>query len=153
MTVMATERLAGRSLVSIELFDRLAARIAKTEGLEPTLAARVVDQALAFLGACAVHRGGPLSPSMMVDPGWHAFVLHTREYREFCQRVAGRFIDHMPTERTQVDTDRPGLALHRTVAAIRAIGYAVDDELWFRAGDADCTGCANGCHDDPPPMD
>jgi hypothetical protein len=28
------------------------------------------------------------------DPGWHTFVLHTRDYREFCRRVAGRFIDH-----------------------------------------------------------
>lgn len=147
MTVTATVRLTGRSLVTDELFDRLTARVMKDEGHDMAMAARVADQSLAFLGTCAAHRGQPLSPSRLVDPGWHAFILHTREYRTFCRRVAGRFIDHVPD-----GPGEPAADLGRTVATMRMAGYTVDDELWNASGNASCTGCVNGCHDDPPPV-
>jgi hypothetical protein len=92
------------------------------------------------------------SPSRLVDPGWHVFVLHTREYREFCRQIAGRFIDHVPTSDPPAQSGEHATVLRRTVAAILAAGYTVDTELWFSGGRADCTGCHNGCHDDPPPV-
>lgn len=149
MTSMMTEQLTGRSLVSETLFERLATRLVSEEGCSPMFAVRVMDQALAFLGTCVVHQGEPLSPSRAVDPGWHTFILHTRDYREFCQRMAGRFIDHVPTADMPAESGEPALVLRRTVAAMRRAGYLVDDVLWFSA--ADCTGCHGGCHDDPPP--
>lgn len=149
MTIAVQSRLTGRALVTPELFERLVARLV-ADGHEPPLAVRVMDQALAFLGTSAKHRGEPLSPSRNVDPGWHVFILHTRNYREFCRRVAGRFIDHVPTDDSRAGSGEPALALRRTVAAMRRAGYFVDDELWL--ADAKCTGCHNGCHDDPPPL-
>ncbi|PKM25318.1 MAG: hypothetical protein CVV09_11375 [Gammaproteobacteria bacterium HGW-Gammaproteobacteria-13] len=37
-----------------------------------------------------------LVPSKAVDAIWHAHILDTRAYREDCQQVFGRFIDHYP---------------------------------------------------------
>lgn len=37
-----------------------------------------------------------LVPSKVVDAIWHAHILDTRAYREDCQQVFGRFIDHYP---------------------------------------------------------
>lgn len=37
-----------------------------------------------------------LVPSKIVDAIWHAHILDTRAYREDCQQVFGRFIDHYP---------------------------------------------------------
>ena len=37
-----------------------------------------------------------LVPSKQVDTVWHAHILDTRAYREDCQQVFGRFIDHYP---------------------------------------------------------
>lgn len=37
-----------------------------------------------------------LVPSKTVDAIWHAHILDTRAYREDCQQVFGRFIDHYP---------------------------------------------------------
>ena len=37
-----------------------------------------------------------LVPSKAVDAIWHAHILDTRAYREDCNQVFGRFIDHYP---------------------------------------------------------
>ncbi|WP_087863907.1 hypothetical protein [Comamonas thiooxydans] len=35
-------------------------------------------------------------PSVLVDEAWHCFILCTREYRNFCEKYFGRFLDHAP---------------------------------------------------------
>ncbi|MBQ1027481.1 hypothetical protein [Micromonospora sp. C95] len=141
----------GRALVSDELFAQLFARIAHDyPELAPDLPASILDQALAFLGTCATTTG-LLGPSDLVDIGWHTFILHTREYADFCQRVAGRFIHHQPEPTSEEPPSGPepiGAPISRTVAAITAAGFAVDHELWGGRV-ADCTQCHAGCTDSP----
>jgi hypothetical protein len=151
MTGTVTELTTGSVLVPESLFTRLVDRIVADEKLDRGLAVRIMDQTLAFLGACGRHHDMPLAPSELVDIGWHVFILYTHDYAAFCQRVAGRFLHHLPT-----DIDDPTAAgdaahttLTRTVAAIEQAGFVVDSELWPSTGT--CTGCHNGCHDDPPP--
>ncbi len=152
MTTVLTSSTTGRALVSGVLFDRLVDRIVAEERLDRGLAERVVDQALAFLAACARNIGSRLAPSDMVDIGWHTFVLHTRDYADFCDRIAGRFLHHVPTSVGDLETS--GEAAHatlvRTMTAIERAGYAVDPALWPAVGD-NCSQCKNGCTDDPPP--
>lgn len=38
----------------------------------------------------------PFVPSLPLDSLWHAFILNTPRYREFCDRVYGRYLDHVP---------------------------------------------------------
>ena len=33
---------------------------------------------------------------LRIDDMWHIFILHTRDYAEFCHRYFGRFIHHEP---------------------------------------------------------
>jgi hypothetical protein len=117
------QRTYGRSLVSDELFDRLVRRIIADEHVEQRLAERIVDQTLAFLHACAKTPETPLRPSKAVDIGWHAFVMHTGAYAEFCDRVAGRFIHHEPDEFEPPAHARTTLA--PTVNTMRLLGLAV----------------------------
>lgn len=51
------------------------------------------------------YRGlGMLSPE--VDEVWHALILFTREYADFCQQAFGTFIHHVPrTSRTTLSAD------------------------------------------------
>jgi hypothetical protein len=35
-------------------------------------------------------------PSLPVDSIWHAFILNTPRYREFCEKVYGKYLDHLP---------------------------------------------------------
>lgn len=150
MSITTSTHRTGRSLVSDDLFHRLVDRIVQTERFERDLAERIMDQALAFLLACAANVGPPLAPSELVDIGWHTFLLDTGEYAAFCDRVAGRFIHHVPTDNKPVG-ESPGDVFTRTVTAMRSLGFRLDDALWPPAALGSCTGCHNGCHNDPPP--
>ncbi len=144
---MSSALVDGRSLISSGLFRRLTARIAEEHPeLAPEMPVRIMDQALAFLGTCAVATR-PVGPSELVDIGWHTFVLYTAEYAQFCARVAGRFIHHVPDDDPAVSTVRVKLA--DVVAAITAAGYRVDTELWPLETRSDCSQCHAGCHDTP----
>jgi hypothetical protein len=147
MTAIVTEHTLGRSAISAELFGRLVSRIVKDEQVEQQFAERIMDQALAFLAVCGLNSGEPLSPSELVDIGWHTFILHTIDYAEFCQCIAGRFIHHVPTG----SGNSVPQALTRTIEAIKVAGYSVDTDLWLNQRSGSCTGCHGGCHDDPPP--
>ncbi|MEV7026099.1 hypothetical protein [Kitasatospora sp. NPDC093558] len=155
---MSTERITGRTLVDDALFGRLVHRVVHEKDMEAQLAVRVVDQALAFLGACAANPGTRLSPSRLVDHGWHTFLMYTREYAGFCDRVAGRFLHHSPEDG---DVPVKGASIAATVAALAAVGFQVDAELWAMSaecsqgsggdgsdtsGSGSCSQCHQGCH-------
>ncbi|WKU07301.1 hypothetical protein [Micromonospora sp. HUAS LYJ1] len=139
----------GTSVVSPELFARLTDRIAKDHPELPDgMPARILDQALAFLAAAAVTTM-PIGPSNLVDIGWHTFILHTRDYAEFCDRIAGRFIHHEPEDGSEWPTapTTEAVPLTRAIDAIASAGFEIDRPLWH--GKADCTQCHAGCYDSP----
>ncbi|WP_203757078.1 glycine-rich domain-containing protein, partial [Catellatospora bangladeshensis] len=112
---------------------------------------RGVSQMVGFLAACAV-APEPLGPSTVVDRFWHAFIIRTRDYTDFCEKVAGRYIHHIPQDEREHDPRLPGtgsVIRSRTISAIEASGHAVDLEFWPELGATDCTQCYQGCHDSP----
>nr|WP_184905286.1 hypothetical protein [Amycolatopsis umgeniensis] len=129
MTI-AVEGFTGQGLIPGELFGRLVNRIAKEHDMPREFAVRIMDQALAFLRACGESDRAPLGPSELVDIGWHTFILYTRDYASFCERVAGRFIHHTPNDDGEGEKD-PEELIARTTEAIRSLGFAVDDDLWL----------------------
>ena len=137
-----------RDLISPRMFNQLVARVMADNGDDQSTAARITEQALAFLAACAANPSAGLAPSPEVDKGWHAFILHTADYAEFCDRVAGRFIHHLPDEPGE---EVSGAGVTVTVAAMCALGLSVDADLWGIAGacTSDCHQCHAGCHDSP----
>ncbi|MER6431608.1 hypothetical protein ABT272_28335 [Streptomyces sp900105245] len=143
--VICTDAL---TLVDPRVADRLTRRItADHPEVTESVARRIVGQAAAFIAASGRQPGQGLAPSKLVDYGWHAFILHTVDYAEFCQRVVGAFVHHVPTDD---DEEMPGGAQAtrgRTIAAMRDAGFAVDEELWPTM--ADCHQCHAGCHDSP----
>ena len=55
-----------------------------------------------YLCARATEPGGSGRLSMYpeilrIDDMWHVFLMHTREYADFCDRYLGRFVHHYPT--------------------------------------------------------
>ncbi|MEV4745164.1 hypothetical protein AB0K21_02185 [Streptosporangium sp. NPDC049248] len=139
-----------RTLISHDLFDRLTARIAVDHPAHAHQADIIMEQALAFLAACAANPGAGLGPSEQVDLGWHTFLMYTREYRDFCARVAGRFIHHTPDDISSETGAGGSLAV--TMAAMEAAGYRVDPVVWPASAECSsgrCNQCYAGCSDSP----
>ena len=134
------------TLVPAALFTKLAARVERDAKVDREHAERIMRQALAFLVACARNPEVPLSPSKAVDHGWHAFILHTREYADFCGRIAGHFIHHAPEDPGGERVDAVARN-ERTVEVMRRSGLPVDEELWdvgLAACSANCEKCCSG---------
>lgn len=65
-----------------------------------------------FLALKVFYPGVSLVPSKLVDKIWHAHILDTRAYREDCEKVFGRFIDHYPYFGINGDHDAHVLQYH-----------------------------------------
>lgn len=148
-TTTITPEAASPPLISADLRARLVARVQDDARTDRATAGRIIEDTIGFLGACALNPGARLVPSKLIDFGWHAFILHTREYAEFCERTAGRFIHHRPEVPGQAGTD--SATIGATVAAIRAAGFPADADLWTCGANCSgkCSQCYAGCHDDP----
>ncbi|AZK95657.1 MULTISPECIES: glycine-rich domain-containing protein [Streptomyces] len=115
--------------------------------LSDELGERGVGQLVAFL-ATAAKTSGRMTPSLRVDLFWHAFLLHSKPYAEFCASIGAGFIHHVP-DRNGHDPRAGRAAMARTRDTIRAAGHAVDPEFWPGDGAADCSQSYAGCSDSP----
>lgn len=148
-TVAERPAIDAGTLMSDELRATIAADVRhKFPNLTEDTALRGVGQMAGFLAASAASTR-PLSPSPLVDDYWHAFVLRTHDYAEFCRRNFGRFIHHQPGLLDREEHGGGKALRARTVDAIVAAGYVVDLEFWPELETANCSQCHASCHDSP----
>ena len=76
----------------------------------------------------------------------YQFILNTRDYAGFCDRVAGGFIHHVPDEFDAPVGRATTDVLGPTVDAIKTAGLPFHAELWL-GGDGRCSQCHAGCTD------
>ncbi|HWU05287.1 MAG TPA: hypothetical protein VN520_02585 [Streptomyces sp.] len=126
MTAVASHQRTGCSLVSDELFSSITEFVVAHFGQDWERARLQTDQALAFV-ATAATSSVPMMPSDDVDHAFHAFILHTKEYADFCHAHAGRFIHHNPRPGGK---GRPFDAVTASARAMKAAGFQVFDDLW-----------------------
>ena len=95
----------------------------------------VEDNYKRFLYALGqIHEGEMISPpSDDVDEFWHQHILDTRKYREDCENLFGRYIDHTPQltpeEQLQADARRQQIYRDRKI-----------DDTSFDGGGVGCGG-------------
>ncbi len=99
-----SNNLAKRKFLEMKGFDlsQVFAFMIR-EGYAETMesASCQMDGALQWLAAHAVKCHDPVPYVMLsgnVDNAWHAFLLNTRVYLEFCEKHVGFFIHHMPMD-------------------------------------------------------
>ncbi len=120
-------------------------RIADTLNVNGAEAALIFLEAKRFIWLCGVS-DEILVPSPTIDEGWHAFVLHTRDYAVFCEQYIGRFIHHQPHTRAERAVRKGGHdAYKRTQTLAREVFGSSLSNHW--AGHADsstnCSGSTN----------
>jgi len=86
-------------------------RMVVRENMEEVLARKLRLEFLSFASLGWV-TGKILSPSPLVDEFWHAFILFTDEYMEFCNKHFGHYLHHRPQDHSKIKTVRdsgPGM--------------------------------------------
>jgi hypothetical protein len=74
----------------------LARRVAKRCDVPLAKASGAVAAYKKYVGLHMMEPFNPHPMSGLVDEVWHEHILHTREYGDFCQRVVGWFLHHVP---------------------------------------------------------
>ncbi|MEG9884477.1 MAG: hypothetical protein V6Z86_07655 [Hyphomicrobiales bacterium] len=76
----------------------ILARYRREQGLADEIVKDHTRELIRFLALSATALNRKRSYGMMgtIDKLWHTFVIFTREYAGFCDKVAGRFIHHVP---------------------------------------------------------
>ncbi|MDT0306346.1 hypothetical protein RM780_05145 [Streptomyces sp. DSM 44917] len=110
-------------------------------------ARRIFAEALKFVDTAARFPTAFMTPSNVVDEGWHALILHTNLYENLCRRL-GRFVHHWPERPDARRHD--GHALAGTVALIEQAGHLVDGALWRGPGST-LVGVVANCSHTPKP--
>lgn len=133
-----------RSFVTPEVWDRQIKLLVRDYPFDSVMAERLFGQAIAYLITAMEKYGQGLEIGcgQLVDTAVHAFILDTVNYREFCQRYFGRFLEHVP----EIERKSDGTVV-RTAEVIAANGFQVDLPLW-EADFAKCSPCRPGddCH-------
>ena len=58
---------------------------------------QLIDEYLKFMRLMQLFPYRRFSPSEIVDQVWHEHILFTREYRAFCKKHFGKYVNHAPT--------------------------------------------------------
>lgn len=123
----------------------VAERLEREGLLAPDEIAEAIREFKCYLALVGLGHRGLAMASPKIDEVWHAFLLFTREYGEFCQAVFGEFIHHVPrTSRTPASAQSPdGFA-----DAYRRV-FGDPPRIWSRGaeqargadcGEGECTG-------------
>jgi hypothetical protein len=82
-------------------------------------------------------------PSLVVDKVWHEFILDTKSYRKFCDKVFSKYLDHNPSGKSTIEAEnRLKIAtFKKTFEITKNIQYptlpllfAIDEQLKVRGG-------------------
>ncbi|MGH3241012.1 MAG: hypothetical protein ACRDNL_11585 [Spirillospora sp.] len=137
----AMSATAPRDLISAGLFDRIVGRAAAEYCMPVELAERSLVQTLTMLHAIATHPGTAIHPPRVVDVTWHTLMLHTVDYVELCNRLAGHYLHHSPADGA-IDG---GAAVRESAATLRSLGYEIDEGLWAMIEATACENACSGC--------
>jgi hypothetical protein len=124
-------------------YPSIIKRISRERMVRKTTAARWLHETMKFLDLCA-GSAEELAPSKRVDHAWHEFLLHTREYEQWCHDRYRQYIHHTPMDSPDGD------AYGRTLDLLEARYGERDRKIWPRrkgsaGGACGGGGCGGSC--------
>lgn len=131
LKVEVSEQLRER-LSFIDNFDYSPIRMRLHDKLSWTIKqiAEVEFETKKFFALTALTHGEyDFSISPECDEFWHALILHTNLYREFCNGAFGHFLDHLPGLGTEADRANLASDYTRTVEALQQY-FTCDSRYW-----------------------
>lgn len=106
----------------------VVARIQHDLGVSCEKAESIFEDVKRFLFLSAQNQTKDMIPSPTIDEGWHAFILFTQDYREFCEKYFGTFIDH--TAHRVGEPRCPRTDLIPTIDAMQRVFGGMPSQNW-----------------------
>jgi hypothetical protein len=123
-------------------------RISREHQMPMEAAASVFRDTVRFLYLAGATDARHIAPTKNIDKGWHAFLMFTRDYADFCQTYFGRFIHHEPRRRGDAAPKVNHLAVTFDLAR-QFFGPSLSDNWSYDIhAIADCQKCTSQCSPD-----
>jgi len=103
--------------------EAVVERIQRDAGVDRGAARTYFNEMLIFLDMVADSKQF-ISPPEAVDVAWHAFILHTRDYEDYCGKRYGHVIHHQPT-------GEPDPHAYKRAYDRRVQAGPVDNSVWI----------------------
>ena len=78
----------------------ILSRYEEETGLSPDTCKEHEVELKRYLYLCSIYPERTLGMRGPVDELWHLFIIHTRQYHDFCNNLCGMYIHHSPTDPT-----------------------------------------------------
>jgi hypothetical protein len=99
-------------------------RYAEDANVSMEMAEKTFNGLKQYLAVC-VFTGGKRTPAKLIDECWHTFILHLKDYDEFCQEKMRGMVYHNPA------IDNSGMDYYpKTRAGAEALCGELDPEIW-----------------------
>jgi hypothetical protein len=129
------------------------------QGWTPEKTYKLIELYRSFLVLNEIYPNISIVPTKEIDKVWHAHILDTAKYREDCESVFGRFIDHFPYFGMRGEEDAKNLqASYQSSRALFIEHFGIDPSspnvLAADCGSGSCSpscdaGQCGGCADGP----
>lgn len=112
------------------------------KGFDPEQVKGMEHEYRRYLAIVAAHPGEKLPISSKVDELWHAHILHTKDYVNCTQALAGRLIGHVPTKSEDERQSLEGYYINGTLKRYREMfGEEAPEAFWPRTAGSICLDC------------
>lgn len=117
------------------------------QGWSPEKTYRLIELYRYFLVLNEIYPNISIVPTKEIDKVWHAHILDTAKYREDCERVFGRFVDHFPYFGMRGEEDAKNLqAAYQTSRSLFIEHFGIDpSNPGVRAADCGSGSCSPSC--------
>jgi len=117
------------------------------QGWTPEKAYRLIELYRCFLVLNDIYPNISIVPTKEIDKVWHAHILDTAKYREDCQRVFGRFVEHFPYFGMRGEEDAKNLEkTYQTSRAFFIEHFGIDPSSSnVKAADCGSGSCSPSC--------
>jgi hypothetical protein len=122
-------------------FQPLIDRLVDKKGMVRSDAELLYIDMLRFLYLCG-STTKTMAPSEKIDLAWHEFLLFTREYQNFCQRMFGFFIHHNPRESGKRPSPASGVSVIQDTLAAGRAAFGTLSQNWEFTKAANCVKCS-----------
>lgn len=118
-------------------------RYAEDSGVSHDMAERTFEGVKQYLAVCT-YMGGKRTPAKILDEAWHTFILHLKDYHDFCQEHMRGLVYHDPA------IDNSGMDYYpKTRAGAEALCGPLDPEIWPLNHDAYARCISTKCSEPP----